>query len=178
MDNSFFYYLQQLEVIAFFSGYPLVYFLVMSLAGQPSKRTGFRKQMVNLLPMAYALTGTLYLGLQIRNLFPDFSYSRLLELLDYPFWRVWALLAVLFWLPVLQKKSIVSLLHSVPFFLLLIKNIFIPDGSVVNTPDPKNEMKVYTDSLLVNAATLFFLLIVYYLIIQQIKKARNSSHKT
>ena len=73
MDNSFFAYLQQLELIAFFSGYPLVYAIILFFTGKPGAVQGFRGRIFKLLPFAYALTGTLYLGLQLRNLYPDYT---------------------------------------------------------------------------------------------------------
>jgi hypothetical protein len=58
MDSSFFEYIQQLEKMAFFSGYPLVYAVVFFIAGEKNLRTGYKKRIVSVLPYAYALVGT------------------------------------------------------------------------------------------------------------------------
>lgn len=175
MDTTFFNYLQQLELMAFFSGYPLIYFVILSLAGNKSARPAFKTQLVSLLPLAYALTGTLYLGLQLRNLYPDYSMAHIKADFQYPFLKTWGLLSVFFWLPLLRKKPVISLLHSLVFFFLLIRDFYLQlssasaDGLIL-----KNEMKVYTDSILINFSTFAAISIVYFLI-SRFRKNVNSS---
>jgi hypothetical protein len=143
MDNSFFAYLQQLELMAFFSAYPLVYAIVNVLTGHSKKEIFAR--FPSLLPYAYALVGVLYLGLQLKNLYPDYSLENIISSVQQPLLTIWALLALLFWIPALAKKPLISLLHSFVFFFFLLKEIFSP----LFSPDTdknilKNEMKVYT----------------------------------
>ena len=68
MGNSFFVYLQQLELMAFFSGYPLVYAIIIYFAGNKRSKNNFKARMVSVLPFAYALIGTLYLGTSIKKI--------------------------------------------------------------------------------------------------------------
>jgi hypothetical protein len=162
MDNSFFAYLQQLELMAFFSAYPLVYSVIYVVAGNSQKE--LPRKLPSLLPYAYALVGTLYLGLQLKNLYPDYSLENIRSTVQQPLLTLWALLSLLFWIPALAKKPVISLLHSFVFFFFLLKDILLTlfssdtDKNII-----KNEMKVYTDSLLLNLGalilvTLFFLL--------------------
>jgi hypothetical protein len=54
MDNNFFAYLQQLELMAFFSGYPLLFAVVVFIAGGQSSKNEFKKRSFTFLPFAYA----------------------------------------------------------------------------------------------------------------------------
>ncbi len=165
MDSSFSTYMQQLELLAFFSGYPLIYLLTLVIAGNASTGKNLSNRIYSLLPFAYALVGTLYLAYQIRNLHPDYSLSHIQLSIQQPFWTIWALLSILFWLPALQKKPVLSIFHSLPFFLLLVYDLFQhtihfqQDNSVV-----RNDMKIYTDSLLLHLFALAFVTLVFFLV--------------
>ena len=104
MDNSFFAYLQQLELMAFFSGYPLLYAVVFFMAGNKQSRNNFKKRLISLLPYVYPVVGTLYLGLQLKNLYPDYSFENVKLSMQHPWLIVWGLLSILFWIPALGKK--------------------------------------------------------------------------
>lgn len=164
-------YLQRLEIMAFFTGYPLVYLIILSIAGKPESRTVTKRRLVSLLPFAYTLTGILYLGLQLKNFYPDYSFAHIRSEIQNPFLVTWGLLAILFCLPVLRKKPVYSLIHSMVFFYLLLKDIY----SQVTSPAfeksiLKNDMNVYTDSILLNISTFAVIAILYFLIIRFRKK--------
>ena len=57
MDETFFAYLQRLEMMAFFSGYPLIYAVVLFIAGNQQFKSWFKRRLLSLLPYAYALVG-------------------------------------------------------------------------------------------------------------------------
>lgn len=164
MDSGFSAYLQQLELLAFFSGYPLIYLFARVVAGNAAAGKNFTYRIFTLLPFAYALVGTLYLGYLIRNLYPDYSLSNILLSIPLPYWTAWSLLSILFWLPVLKKKPVLSLFHSLPFFLLLAYDLYQhatapqPDNSIV-----RNDMKIYTDSLVLNVCALALVTIIFLL---------------
>ena len=161
--------------MAFFSGYPLIYFIVLSFAGKRSMRSPFKQQMVSLLPFAYALTGTLFLGLQLRNLYPDFSIMHIKTIFQYPLLKTWGLISVLFWIPAFHKKPVISLLHSLVFFYFLTRDILL--YLLAASGDKyalQNEMNVYTDSLLLNISTLAGVIIIY-IFFTRLKKTNNSS---
>jgi hypothetical protein len=164
MDNSFFAYLQQLEVMAFFSGYPLLYTVTLFIAGNQQSRTSIKNRIVSLLPFAYALVGTLYLGLQLKNLYPDYSFENVKLAMQQPYLIIWGLLSILFWLPALAKKPVFSLLHSFVFFSLLLRDLFLQlFASVSDKNILRNEMKVYTDSLLLNLGAFSFIVLISFL---------------
>ena len=172
MDESFFSYLQRLELMAFFSGFPLVYALVFFIAGNKEDRTGFKKRIVNLLPVSYALTGTLYLGLQLKNLYPDYSFENIKMAIENPGLTIWALLSLLFWLPVVARKPVLALLHSAVFFFFLVKDLLLKELGRTDRSILKNDMNIYTISILLNIVCLLVVLGLSYLVIR--KKPLNS----
>jgi hypothetical protein len=162
MDSSFFRYLQQLEMMGFFSGYPLVYTIVLFIVSSRPKNI-FAKRMVMALPFAYALTGTLYLGMQLHSLYPDYSYHNIMETFQQPWLVLWAVLSVLFWIPSGGRIKILALLHSFVFFFIVLKDIFLHISSTADKNILKNDMSVYTSSLLLNTGTLLFITLMSFL---------------
>src|SRR6478672_4923359 len=120
MDSDFSSYIDRLGLIAFFAGYPVIYSIILVINGDD--RT-FVKKLVVLLPYAYALTGTLFMGFIARELFSD-PTNNFASFFQNSYLRIWGLLAVLFWIPAFNKKPVYSLLHSLVFFLLLLKDFF------------------------------------------------------
>jgi hypothetical protein len=164
MGNSFFAYLQQLELMAFFSGYPLVYTVAIFIFGNQQLKNNFKSRIVSLLPFAYALAGTLYLGLQLKNLYPDYSIENIKQTVQLPFLMAWGLLSILFWIPVLGKKTVVSLIHSLVFFFFLVSDVVIQLLSTAAAPDMiRNDMKIYTVSLLLNVGAFAFIVLLSFL---------------
>lgn len=164
MDQSFFSQIEKLELLGFFSGYPLVYAFTWLLAGS-SNGSKLKKWLVPVLPYAYALVGTLYLGLLLKNAYPNYSVETVLGENGISFLRIWGLSTILFWLPVLSRKVIFSLFHSLVFFYLLLKDLFVYLFS--KTADKqfiKNDMKVYTDSILLTIVALLLLTAIYWVI--------------
>jgi hypothetical protein len=164
MDDSFFAYLQRLELMAFFSGFPLLYAVIMVMAGNKQSKTSFRNRLVPLLPYAYALTGTLFLGLQLRNLYPDYSIENIKNNFPQPWLMAWGALSVLFWIPAFAKKPFFSLLHSLVFFFFLLKDIIRQfSASTADKNLVRNDMKIYTDSLLLNLGAFGLLVLIIFL---------------
>lgn len=171
MGNSFFTYIQRLELIGFFAGYPLLYTLILVFAANKQIRDIFKNRLVSILPLSYALVGTLYLGLQIKNLY----LSQTINNINNPFLMGWALLAILFWLPSFRKKEWWSLLHSLAFFFLLVKDIIMQFSSSADEHILKNDMKIYTVSLLLNLGCFIFLLLFSFIICPNKKGANSNS---
>jgi hypothetical protein len=121
--------------------------------------------MLSSLPFAYALVGTLYLCLQLKNLYPNYSVENIKLTIEQPWLVIWALLSILFWLPSLSKKKVLSLIHSMVFFFFLLKDLlaqlFIP--SATDKSKIINDMNVYTSSLLLNTICFVFILLMSFL---------------
>jgi hypothetical protein len=170
MDTNFFAYLQQLELMAFFSGYPLLYAVVVFIAGAQPSKTGLKKRSITLLPFAYALVGTLFLGFQLKNLYPDYSIENIKLSMHRPGLVIWGLLSMLFWIPVLAKKPVLSLLHSLIFFFFLLKDLFLHLFKSIDKNILSNDMKIYTDSLLLNLGAFAGIVLLSFLFTRYKKK--------
>ena len=165
MGNSIFIYVEQLEMLAFFSGYPLVYYLVRILTRNTSYKNIRGAELVSILPFAYALIGTLYLGLQLKNLYPDYSIENVRHRIQQPYLVIWTLLSILFWIPSLPKRQILSVLHGLVFFFIIVKDLFFRlTGLIVDRDILKNDMKVYSVSVVLNLAAFILLAFLIFLI--------------
>ncbi len=156
MDNSFFIYMERLEFLLFFSGYPLLYFLVLSIAESKPITKYFSGDLSAILPVAYAVVGILYLGLQLKNLYPDYSIDHIRSSSTIPFLRIWGLLSIGFLLPMMQKKTYLSLLHSFVFVFFIIRDLYLIIFSVSENGVLKNDMHMYSYSLLINIVAFVF----------------------
>jgi hypothetical protein len=163
MDESFFLYLDRLELMAFFSGYALVYLFIRSIGDTEWIKKITTKNITSFLPHAYALVGMLYLGLQLKNLYPDYTWANIAAANAEPYLKIWGLLSILFFMPALNKKIIVSLWHSLVFFFFLAKDITLHFIQSTEKDVVNNDMKIYTISLLINLASFTFIVLVYFL---------------
>ena len=173
MDNSFFAYVQQLELMVFFSGYPLIYAIIVFAAGSAPDSSSYKARAVKLLPYTYALVGTLFLGFQLKKLYPDYSVEHLKLSIQHPWLITWGLLAILFWIPALAKKSVLSLIHSFVFFFFLARDLFLQLSAPSSNNDMvRNDMKIYTNSLLLNLGAFALVILIAFLFTRQ--KNRSS----
>lgn len=170
MGNNLFAYLQQLELLAFFSGYPLLYLIIIIFAEKKESGNNFKKRIVSVLPLSYALVGTLFLGLQLKNFYLSYSSGNIGLAIHHPFLMIWGLLAILFWIRLFRKKEWFSLFHSLVFFLILVKDIFLQIGTSVDENILRNDMRIYTASLLLNSSAFILMAILYFFFLQNKKK--------
>src|ERR1700759_323968 len=144
MDNDFFAYVQRLEMLAFFSGYPLIFFLVRFVFRNRSFKKRRREGIVSILPYAYALVGTLYLVLLLKNLYPDYTIENVQHRIQQPYLVVWGILSNLFWIPAIARKQIFSILHSLVFFFFILRDLFFQlPGFSQDRNIIKNDMNMY-----------------------------------
>ena len=163
MDNSFLIYLDRLEVMAFFSGYALIYLVIRSLGDTGWIKRLTKINILSLLPYAYALLGILYLGLQLKNLYPDYTPAHIISATPEPYLKFWGLLSILFFIPALAKKPLFSLLHSLVFFFFVVRDLFLHVIQSTEKDVVRNDMNIYTISLLINMAAFIFIVFVYFL---------------
>ena len=164
MGDSLIKYVEWVEVQTFFSGYILVYVLVLWGNNYLHLTRFFKNNLLKKLPLAYALTGTFYLCFQLKNAVPDFE-------LHFSFLKVWGFISVLFWIPALQRKPVYSVLHNSIFFLLMLYDscvqLFSPSGS---SNYAVNNMKIYLISFLINLTTIMIIYVIF-LILKPVDKA-------
>lgn len=169
MGNSFFKYLQQLELFGFFSGYSLLFVLILFWAGDKPLQSNFKKRLLSVLPYSYALVGTLYIALLMKNLYESHMIGNLFTNIYNPFLTAWALLSILFWIPAIGKKHFLSLLHNLVFFFLLVKDVILQIFSPEYDDILKNDMKIYTMSLLLNLAGFIVMFLISFVVSQNKK---------
>lgn len=149
MEHSIFEYIQRMALIGFFSGYCLVYLVIVSIVRNRPSIAGTKKSITSMLPYSYALAGTLYLAFQLKQLYPAYSFEISKTTLQQSFLIIWGLSALLFWMPLFRKRIQVSVLHSLVFLGLVAGDLFLytfrlsGDETLI-----KNDMKMYTASLL------------------------------
>jgi len=174
--NELFSSAERLEMFAFFAGYPLVFYVIYFFARKTLQRPVFKNKAIYLFPLAYALIGTLYWGLQLRNWYPDYQIKIIINNTHYIYSKLWALLAIIFWIPFFFKRPFLSVFHSLFFFFSLVYDIFsqllFHDQDILTL---RNEMTVYTVSLLLNLFAFLMISMSYLLIIYIKNKAKISS---
>jgi hypothetical protein len=164
MENDFFAYVRHLEMLAFFSGYPLIFYLARFVFHSTSLKYGRGAKFVTILPYSYALVGTLYLGLILKNLYPNYTFENVQHRIQQPYLVVWGILSILFWIPVFARKQILSILHSLVFFCFILRDLFFQiagfshDSNII-----KNDMSMYTVSIFLNLFAFAMLALVYFL---------------
>lgn len=160
-------YLQLLEILAFFSGYPIIYLLVNYIS-QYKGMQRITKQALPNLPFAYGFIGLLFLGLQLKTFFISLDLAHF----QHPYLVIWGILSILFLFPIFSKHSNLSLLHSLVFFIVLISKVFFQ----TNAQEEKsqvvgNYMNIYSISLALNLLLLLLALIATFLL----EKVKNRS---
>ncbi len=158
--------------MAFFLGYSFLYSIVVVFAGKKESENNFKNRVVTVLPLSYALVATLYLGLQLKNLYLSYSSGNTIMAIHHPYLMVWAVLAILFWIPLFRKKEVLSLLHNLVFFFILIKDILMQISSSVDENILKNDMRLYTVSFLLNLAAFIIMALLYFFFLQNKKRFR------
>lgn len=172
MGDNFFTYLGRLEVMGFFSAYPLLYALVYVLAGTKRNQVGYWQKTTALLPYAYAICAILYAGLQVRTLYPDFSAANISN--HFNQWlKIWGIAALIFWIPLLNRRPVFSLLHSLVVFFFLLKDLYLHTVSKAGKEVIQNDMKVFTDSLILNTASLLIVMLISF-IIDKMKRRKKT----
>jgi len=170
MDNDLLSYIEWVELETFFSGFLLVYAIIYVVSG--NKQTGFIKtKVLSLLPLAYALIATLYWGLQLKNWYPDYNINHIISGTYYPYLKLWALLAIFFWLPILHRKKFLAAIHSSVYFFLMMKDIGVQVlNKNADSYSRNNDLKIYTVSIGMCIAALAIVLLTYLLILRFKKK--------
>ncbi len=170
MDDSFFIYLEQLELLLFFSGYALVYFLIGAIAEADWVKKIFKSNISLLLPYAYAFVGVLYLGFLLKSYYPNYSFSSILSATKIPALKIWGLLSILFFIPLFAKKPVYSLLHSLVFVFFIFRDLYFYVFKTLDKLVLKNEMNLYAYSLLINLTAFVFVIAIASLVFKPCNK--------
>ncbi len=165
MDTGFLSYLQQLEIFAFFSGYALLFLVVRSISLSGKLPPAAANRIMWVLPYSYAIMGSLFIGLQAKNLYPDYSMQHLQQMVQHPFLFYWAILTVMFWVPLLSRKPVFSFLHSLIFLGFMVWDVMIQfTASQTDLSIVRNDMRIYAISFAANGLLFGISLAVSFLL--------------
>ena len=169
-------YIEWIELETFFSGYLLIYAVIYLVASYLPVTNFVKTRALPQLPLAYALIGTVYLGLQLKNGYPGYHINQVVADIQFPYLKIWGLLSVFFWIPILHKKGVFSMLHSLVFFIILLASFF----SQLFPPSAGNDMagnnmKIYSVSILLNITALILVIFISYLVVR-FKKQNRITH--
>lgn len=161
MENGFIAYLQQLEFLLFFSGYALVYILVINISETRKYTSPFFQTLIRSLPLSYAFAGTLYLGLLLKNMYPVYTVGNFSQKVQFPLLTIWGLSSLLCWIPLFRKKEVLSFIHSLFFFFLFIKGIIhFSTGQLADKQMLGNHMTIYSISLVIYIVLLLLITLI------------------
>lgn len=153
-----------MEILAFFSGFPLVYILVKTIVQLPVVRSTLKVRMLQVLPFSYAFVGLLFVGLELKNNYPDLHIQILWSHILNPFLYFWGLISLFFLHPFFRSVPQWSFFHSLVFFFLILQNIFLGvNNQLVNGDSLHNSLKIYSISLLLNAASFIVSFLLFFL---------------
>lgn len=164
-------FFQRFELLGFFAGYPLFFALVYFAAGFNKRAFTSKWQKLSpLLTSSYALVGALFLLFVLWPLFQGQVVQA--GSITMIMLKAWGITAMLFWIPSLRRLPFISLLHSLIFFGLILIDIFSGTNSAPGRDQVRNDMRVLTDSLLLNTLTFITVFIATY--IQKIVRQRRA----
>ena len=164
MIDSFVAYIEHLELLTFFSGYPIIYALVKAFWGKGQNSSPLIESLYRSLAMAYALVGTFFILLWFREIYIQQVIKNTEPGLNLSALRIWGFLSIIFWFPLFRKKPVYSLIHSFVFFFLFCKDLITGLGSEIGKDVITNDMKVYTVSIILHLISLILVSLVYFIV--------------
>jgi len=150
----------------FFTSYPLAY-LLFHLAGRNKNFNQLLAEKVYpLLPLSYATVASCFWILTLFSGRINFVFEKITPVVSSALIIVYSLSGLLFWLPVVRKKNILSLIHSLLLFLLpplnmlsdKFKHRVVPHDYIITL------LRIYTAGLLIYLIIIGFLLLIKWII--------------
>ena len=145
----------------FFTGYPLM-FAFLYFTGKSKSMHRIAEKMYPLLPLSYAFVATCFWILMLCTGRADFIFERIASAIPAMVVILYSLTSLLFWVPKFRKKTYLSLLHSLPFFLLPPSNMLlrITRHKIVAHDYIFNLLRIYTAAFILYILVIIVLLIV------------------
>lgn len=108
--------------------------------------------------ISYALSGMLFIGYQINKAAPDFRLNHIFPVFKGHFLFWWGCLSLLFLIPFFRRISILSFLHSLVFFLFIVKDILGYTFQSIDRSFVQNDLSLLLKSILLQ--TIIYLLVL------------------
>lgn len=149
-------YLEKLELLAFFSAFPLYYLLVHFITNELSIQKKWVKAMPNNITLVYAIVTLLYFGMKLNQIFEmhvlNFDMHNYMH-----YFKIWALLGLVFFIPFFANKKKWVLFHSFPFIGIILVDFVRFFFNGLSKDAINNEMRLYFTSLLLQTAITLIL---------------------
>lgn len=154
----------------FFSGYPMLYFLFYLMSKNKNWHTAITERIFPLLPIAYAFVSTFFWILMLWTGRISFVVEKIASVASSSFIIAYSFSALLFWLPYFRKKTYLSLLHSLPFFLLPFLNMLLKTyrHKVIPHDYIFNLWRIYSAGLIIYVIAITVIYIVNWLLLKTI----------
>ena len=161
----------------FFSGYPLAFAIVHLTAKNKKLHDSITLKIYPLLPLAYAFVTTCFWILMLCTGKMQFILEKIASATPSILVIFWSLTAFLFWLPRFRKNHNLSLIHSLPLFMLPPLNMLIKASrhSIVAHDYIINLLRIYTAGLIVYIIAIMFLLLIKWLLPNVFSFRRHSA---
>ncbi len=164
--NNFFIYIDKLELIAFFSAFPLFYFLYISFYTKPLiVKFKWLKLLPEIISMVYATISFLYIGMKLNQLYVQIAMGPIqFELTSCIFiLKCWSIFGLLFYIKFLRTKPILALAHSSIYFIILLIDFFQYYHHQINIEAFHNEIRLYFISFVAYISISFILISGYFI---------------
>ena len=161
--NNFFTYIDKLELIAFFSAFPLFYFLIISFYTKPlTAKFKFLKSIPTLISNTYATMTVLYMGMKLNQLYLQNTFATIqIQYLTTIFiLKCWTVFGFLFFFNFFRTKPLIALAHSSIYFLILFIDFFQYYNRQIDIEVFHNEMRLYIIGFIAYITILSILLII------------------
>lgn len=147
--NDLFIYIEQVELIAFFSGLPVIWVLSnLFFRSKPFDTT----LLYQILPYVYGILSVLYVGMKLNaywtNLFAGWFFGNYWHI----FLKFWAISAIFFLLPIQHnffKRC--SFFHSLVFYAILAKDLILFFNNRLSAELIRNEWEMHLLSIVLAA---------------------------
>jgi hypothetical protein len=151
----------------FFAGYAIVYVIAQLLLKNMKWKSFIRTKVYPLLPLAYVLITTCFWIVILYKGNLGFISKRVANSLLAQSLIGWSLLGLLFWIPSFRKKNYISILHSLPFFMLPIAFIGrnISRYGILERDDILNLFRVYITGAFIYVVVIIILMLAKHVIL-------------
>lgn len=174
MGEGFIAYIERIELIGFFSGYPVVLVLLNMLLKRRFSRQVLSMRIRSALPAVYPLLATLYTAMLIKSLYPSYTVQNLLNTFSITPLRIWAITALIFWLPYLKKRISILVVHSAVFLGLLGYDVWTNIRNHATLEMLQNDIRIFGISILLSTVMLL-LVTVFIFILQRLFSLRGNN---
>lgn len=148
-------YIEKLELVTFFSAFPLVYLLIQFIATEFSLN---KKWIINLnanITTVYPIISLLYIGMKLNQVYQSHFFA--IDWYEYnTYLKIWSFTAIIFFIPFFKKKKEWTFIHSIPYVLLIVLDIINYYRNQIGVEVIHNEMRLYFISTILNLLILAF----------------------